>query len=56
MVKLKFVACNNFLRFNNCLGKLYIVLNECLGTHRIQITCLLLHLIVLNKFWEQSGK
>ena len=49
----------NFLRvgFNNCLGKLYIVLNGCLGTLRIQITFLLLfHLIVIIKFCEQIGK
>ena len=43
----------NFLRFNNRLGKVYIVLNECLGTHRTQIICLLFHFIVINKFYEQ---
>ena len=46
---------NNFLRFNNYLGKLYIVLNECLVTNRIQITLLLFHLIIINKFYEQNG-
>ena len=47
---------NNFSRFNSWLGKLYIVLNECLETHKIQITCLLFHLIVIYKFYENIGK
>ena len=34
-----------FLRVNLGLGKLYIIFNECLGTHRIQLTCLLFHLV-----------
>ena len=49
---------NNFLRLrvNLGLGKLYIVFSECLGTHRIQLTYLLFHLVVINKFYEQIDK
>ena len=47
---------NNFLGFNNCLGKLYIVLSECLATSRVQIICLLFHFIVINTFYEKIGK
>lgn len=54
--KFTYYLLDNFLRFNDYLGKLYNVLNQCIWTQRIKIIYVLIHLIVKSKFDKQIGK